>query len=144
MSVRIAATHAVLCGPARERLRHMQINSLINLRGGAGLELQQTFARDTIQRFTRAGSRVVILELPVYPAARRLYDPKMRVSFLDFAAQMERDFGVRLIPLEQQPDYRGYDFADFMHVGKRGAYRATPFIEKIILEELAIRRVLAN
>lgn len=127
--------------PARERLRHMQINSLINLRGGAQLELQQSFVRDTIQRFTHAGSRVVILELPVYPAARRLYDPKMRGSFLNFAAQMERDFGVRLIPLEQQPGYPAYDFADFMHVGKRAAYRATPFIEKVILEELAVSEV---
>lgn len=116
----------------RKFRRHMaQIQAIT---AGPHVDAQREFLRRAVEIFRDAGSEVVILELPLHPSTRRLYDSELRADFLALAAELERDLAARVIRLEDQPGFERSDFWDLIHVGPEGEKKLTQTILTAILE----------
>jgi hypothetical protein len=120
----------------RERTRklHEQILSLSGLRAGPHSAANLDFLRRSVEILREAGSDVVIIELPVHPAAQRLYDPRLRGEFLTLTTELEDNFAVRVIRLEDQDTFDASDFVDLTHVGAGGTEMTTHTILSTMLD----------
>lgn len=124
--------------PRRHKWRMNHVVRQVRLVGrvarGPHADAQQQFLVRAVETFRSAGSRVVIFELPLYPSARKLYDAEFRADFLALVAGLEVDPGVRVIRLEDQPEYERSDFKDITHVGSQGAAKTSRVILDAILD----------
>ena len=111
--------------PVKERPYFHLVRSVTK---GDHAVLQQGLLSASVEDLVAAGIPVVIVELPIYPLSVRLYDPEIRVEFHRWVDEMRELYGVRFVPLEQQPDYEDPDFVDMTHLNRRGAAKLTRVI----------------
>jgi hypothetical protein len=104
----------------RENAR-FQLAQLGEIAPGPHVAVQMGLLRRAVRLLREAGAEVVIVEPPLHPATRDLYDPRLRGDFLDFARALARDPGVRFVPIEASGPFAESDFADLVHVARLGA-----------------------
>ena len=95
--------------------------------------------RRAVQRLRVAGAEVIIVEAPLSPLAAKYYDPTIRDDFVAFAHGLERESGVRFVPLDLSATYPEEDFKDLMHLKPAGARELTAVILRAVQEVLEER-----
>lgn len=103
---------------------------------GRHAEINLKLVRRTIEVLIQAGGRIILVEPPIYPEARALYDPIARQEFQWFARDMARDERVSYVGLEQGPVFEDEDFSDLTHLERAGAFKFTRVIIDAIGREL--------
>lgn len=141
---RLLATAKASFPDTPERIVEESFRRVVRIARGDHATIQQDFVRRSIGRLAAAGARVVIVEAPLHPLAERLYDVAARDDFLTFAADLERDFGARLMPLEAIGAFTGEDFTDLIHLGESGGIRLTRQIVGTVGEILEISQPKAE
>jgi hypothetical protein len=62
-----------------------------------------------------------VIELPLHPGSRGLYDPTIRSEFRAFIARVAREDGFGFVGLDAQPTYRDEVWKDLTHLNPVGA-----------------------
>lgn len=114
---------------------------IYHLTRGEHSRINRGLVQRTVRRLTRAGVEVVIVEAPFHPLASEIYDLTIRDDFLHFGSSLERDLGVRFVPLESSGPFEAEDFHDPVHVGASGTAKLTRAILAAVYEahELSTR-----
>lgn len=110
----------------------VEILRLTPVKAGVHVPVKMAFFRAAVERLTEEGVPVAIVELPLNPMAQGLYDGGLRDEFLQFCRELERDFAVVVVPLEQQAPYVIEDFRDLTHLRGEGIRRSTAVIAEVI------------
>jgi hypothetical protein len=103
----------------------IQAGTIQEITAGVHVAVQMHLYRRTLEVLREAGLEVVLVEGALHPAARDLYDTRLRQEFVAFARKLDADLGVRFIPLEQMPRFAESDFYDLVHTTRRGAAKIT-------------------
>jgi hypothetical protein len=102
-----------------------QIDMVSEIRRGRHVEVQTALLRHTVETLHDAGVVVIVVEAPLAPVSRKLYDTALGGDFSRFVQGLVDDFGVRFVPLSSMPRFRDGDFLDLMHVNERGRKKLT-------------------
>ena len=123
--------------PGRLPIRQRPYFKLVRtLSRGEHVKLAKALIRNTIEHLHNAGVPIAIIELPIYPIGRKLYDPELRTEFLHFALELVDSFGVRFVPLEAQAEFNDGDFTDMTHVNPKGAKKIVTTVLQVAQEML--------
>ncbi len=102
-----------------------QFGLLRSVTPGRHSDIHLALSEQSIEVLRAGGVEVVLVEPPIYPGARALYDSSLRGQFLNFAERLVRDHGVHFVPLDDQPEYGDEDFVDLTHMGRSGVLKFT-------------------
>ena len=111
--------------PAATPTALRQVGMVSEIRRGRHVEVQTALLRRTVEKLADAGIAVVVVETPLAPVSRKLYDAGLDGAFASFVQGLVDDFGVRFVPLSSMARFRDGDFSDLMHVNERGRRRLT-------------------
>ena len=103
----------------------MQAGTIAEVTRGPHADVQQFLLRRAVERLRAAGVAVLIVETPMHPATRDLYDPSIRDDFAAFAAALAERDGVTFLPIEAMPHFAESDFYDLVHVSWHGSGKLT-------------------
>ncbi len=117
----------------------VEMRQLRALSRGPHQRIQEALLQWAVERLLAAGSAVVLFEAPLFPGAAPLRDPTFRDDFLAFARSLEREPGVRFVPLEAGPRYEPGEFSDLTHLARPGAEKLTRALLGAVREALAER-----
>ncbi len=110
--------------PGRYRLTNRPYFRLVrNLSDGDNAVIKTALVRAAIQHVAESDVPVAIVELPIYALGRRLYDPRLRREFHRVVGSMVDQYGLRFVPLEEQPTYEDGDFIDMTHTNHKGGLK---------------------
>lgn len=115
-----------------------EFNQLRVLGRGEHVAVQMGLLEASFRSWRESGIEVVIVEGPLNPLAAALYDPSLRGEFVEFALRMERELGVRFVPLDAADPYTVDDFKDLTHVGRSGWIRLSRSIASALREAIGI------
>ena len=121
-------------GSIADRLQFATIRSIAL---GEHAQANLALTRRTVEILIRAGSRVVLVEPPIYPRARALYDAGAREEFVRFARTLSEHESVTFVSLDQNSEYALQDFNDLTHLNRQGANTFTLALLEVIADELA-------
>ena len=118
-----------------------QIEMILELGPGPHVAVQRELLRSTVARLRAAGTEVILAETPLHPEAASLYDQTLRADFLRFAGGLEREYGVRLLRLEEYGGFAASDFSDLLHLHRDRAIQYTRTIVEAVGELLGMSQV---
>lgn len=121
--------------------RRPQFRSLRSISTGDHAQANLALVRRTIEILTEVGTRVVIVEPPLYPRARALYDERAREEFLQFAQQAATDELVSFVPLSSDEAFGSLDFKDLTHLNRAGGRRFARSVTHAIAAEMKRSRL---
>lgn len=98
---------------------------LFSSRRPEGFPVQSHLLRRSVERFRSRGSEVLIVELPAHPSLGDFRGSRQRAAHLALIAELQQDYAIHTLPLEAQPAYGAYSFADIMHLNDIGAEELT-------------------
>lgn len=129
--------------PKKARFSAMvEMHQLRDLARGENVRIQQALLRRSARLLRDAGAEVILLEAPIFPPARVLYDAQLRDDFLRFGRDLSEDSGVTFVPLEAGPAFTPQDFYDITHLQGDGALKFTRWILREI--EAALGRLSSS
>ncbi len=120
-------------GPLAPTVRTLQIPMVREITAGTHAPIQSHLIRRGVERLQEAGIEVVIVETPLHPATRELYDSGLRAEFLELANGLDEMPGVTFLSLDEVGPFGAEDFGDVLHLGRSGQER----ISRAILPNLA-------
>lgn len=107
-------------GPAPIRTR-MQFKLVRSITRGAHAEVQMNLYERSFQILREAEIPLTVIELPLHPGGRGIYDSTIRSEFLGFIDRLAREDGFAFVRLDAQPEYRDEFFKDLTHLNRLGA-----------------------
>jgi hypothetical protein len=120
-------------GPAADpRFVDLSIDFVAEITAGPHAELQRSFMQRTAALLRARGVEVLVVEGPLHPRARQLYDAGLRRDFLAFMERLERELGVHFTPLEELPPFPAGDFKDLLHTRGSGSAKLTDAIVRAL------------
>lgn len=102
-----------------------EVQQIRSITRGEHARVQMALVRRGVRALRAAGVAVIVVEAPLHPEAGALYDTSIRTEFLDFAASLVNDYGVRFIPLEESGPFADSEFRDLTHVRGKGTVKLT-------------------
>lgn len=111
-----------------------QTDMVSEIERGRHVEVQTALLRSAVETIRRAGIPVIVVETPLHPVSRRLYDVALEEDFAVFARDLAVDPGVRFVPRSEMPAFRDADFIDLMHVSESGRQKLTRAVEPALRE----------
>jgi hypothetical protein len=116
--------------------RRPQFHALRSISSGEHAQANLRLLKNTIEILTEEGAKVVIVEPPLYPRARLLYDDVARNEFVNFAEQAAMHELVRFVPLPKDSTFGAQDFHDLTHLNSAGARSFSRIVIDAISAEL--------
>ena len=115
-----------------------QADMVSEIQPGRHVAVQRHLLRRAVEVLCGAGATVVVVETPIHPITRGLYDTGLATPFRAFVAELERDLDVRFVPLGAAERFAAGDFLDLIHLDPSGRARLTARTRE------AVRRALAE
>ncbi|MFT5695897.1 MAG: hypothetical protein ACI9QQ_001876 [Myxococcota bacterium] len=118
-----------------------QFRSLRSISTGDHARANLALLSRTIEILTEVGTRVVIIEPPLYPRARALYDERAREEFLRFAEEAATHELVSFVPLSSSRKFGPLGFKDLTHLNGAGGRPFARIVTNAIAAELKRSRL---
>jgi hypothetical protein len=129
---------ARLFKPPYKGISKWQMGMLTEVGPGPHMAVQEELLRSAGRRLHAAGVKVIIVEAPLHPAAADFYDTDLRRVFLDVVADLQRECDATFVPLTAEPPFVREEFADMLHLNRKGAQRFTGVIVEAVRKTLGI------
>ncbi len=104
--------------PIRSRMQFKLVRSITR---GAHAAVQMNLFQRSFQILREAGIPLTVIELPLHPGSRGVFDSTIRGDFHQFVGRLAREYGFEFVRLDAQPAYRDEYFKDMTHLNPVGA-----------------------
>lgn len=119
-------------------LLRAQLKQLRGISLGPHAELQMELTRRSVEALLAAGSRVLIVEGPLYPPADVFFAEEPREEFRRFARELEALPGVEVVWLSESGPFRAPVFGDLTHLDEPGARQLAASVHPRLAELLGL------
>lgn len=113
-----------------------QVDACLQVRRGPHAELRTGLASDVLRRLLARGAFVVLVEAPLHPATRRLFERPIRNELLEQLAPLASD-GLMVLTEQQTGPFPPSEFDDLLNLGQVGRARLAGELKRRLRSQLA-------